>query len=213
MVKIEDNVGPDAPVSSSNLADDVKQEDGVVKEVIAVKVEVKADPAAATNGDVPTNGALAVPVEMKDTKPATGDDDDDDEEDDADEKVPDEDDLEDKLFEKLEHDQEEQALTHPHEQQPNDVKAAPKLLQSAFQKGEVAVEDSESDSEKKSAAVEVAEADPDHHTHARVRNKVTVRKTCISIPSILSSSKHKVTNYEGSAFGSHYRLFLLFCSY
>jgi hypothetical protein len=203
MVKIEDTVGPDAPISSSNPADDVQKEDGVVKEVVAVKVEVKADPAAATNGDVPTNGALAVPIPAKDTKPTTTCDDDvEDEEDDADdEKIPEEDDLEEKLFEKLEHDQEEQELTHHHEQQPKDVKAAPKLLQSAFQKGEVANEDSESDSEKKSAAVEAAAAvaAPDHHTHARVRNKVTVSGRLVYLSRIneLSSSKHIImTTHE-----------------
>ena len=183
MVKLEDTVGPDAPISSSNPADDVKKEDGGVKEVVAVKVEVKADPAAATNGNAPTNGALAVPIPTKDTKPS-GDDDDEDEEDDADDNIPEEDDLEEKLFEKLEHDQEEQELTH-HEQQPKDVKAAPKLLQSAFQKGEVANDDSESDSEKKSAAVEAEAAAPDHHTHARVRTKVTVSGGLVYLSSII----------------------------
>jgi hypothetical protein len=176
MVKVEDTVGPDAPVSSFNPVDDMKQQDEAIKEVVAVKVQVKADPAAATNGDAPTqNGAPVVPIiKMEETiKPTTCDDDDDgDEDDDDDMKTPvdEEEDLEEKLFEKLEHDQQEQELTHSHEHQPKDVKAAPKLLQSAFQKGEVAAEDdSESDSEKKSAAVEaVASSD---HTHARVSKK------------------------------------------
>jgi hypothetical protein len=177
MVEVEDTVGPDAPVSSFNPVDDMKQQDEAIKEVVAVKVQVKADPAAATNGDAPTqNGAPVVPIiKMEETiKPTTCDDDDDgDEDDDDDMKTPvdEEEDLEEKLFEKLEHDQQEQELTHSHEHhQPKDVKAAPKLLQSAFQKGEVAAEDdSESDSEKKSAAVEaVASSD---HTHARVSKK------------------------------------------
>jgi hypothetical protein len=190
----------------------MKEQDGVIKEVTAVKVEVTTDPAAATNGDAPTNGVngvLAVPIQTEDTKPTIHDNDDVDD-DDADMKIPDED-LEEKLFEKLEHDQQEQELTHPHEQ-PKDVKAAPKLLQSAFQKGEVVPEDSESDSEKKSAAAEAAVASADHHTHARVRKKQKVWRGLElsiihwSIICILPSKN--MTTHEGSACCSHYRFFL-----
>jgi hypothetical protein len=194
MVKVEeDTVGPDAPVSSSNpSADDDNDDavkapqDGAVKDIDSVQVQVKTDPAAATtNGDAPTNGAPAAPivvvVKTEDTKPTSSEyDDEDDDDDNA--KSPDdgEDEEEEKLFEKLEHDQEEEEAAHPHEQ-PKDVTAAPRLLQSAFQKGEVAPEDdSESDSEKKSAAAEAAVPSPDHHLHARVRKKVTGWKRLVS---------------------------------
>jgi hypothetical protein len=73
-------------------------------------------------------------------------------------------DEEEALFVAMEKDEESKdALrTHP---QPKDVKAAPKLLQSAIEQGQVNPDDSESDSEQVGSTI--ADSEP-HHAHARV---------------------------------------------
>jgi hypothetical protein len=69
------------------------------------------------------------------------------------------------LFVKLEEDEERQESKQLHDQ-PKDVNAAPKLLQSALEQGQIKPDDSESEDEKKKT--ETA-APPEHHHHARVR--------------------------------------------
>lgn len=69
------------------------------------------------------------------------------------------------LFVAMEKDEESKDALLPHSQ-PKDVKAAPKLLQSAIEQGEVPPDDSESDAEQPESTK--TDAEP-HHAHARVR--------------------------------------------
>lgn len=72
------------------------------------------------------------------------------------------------LFEKLEHDEEEKEAKELHEQ-PKDVKAAPKLLQSGLEQGLVKPDESESEDDKKDPAYEAKAAETkEQHHHARV---------------------------------------------
>lgn len=70
------------------------------------------------------------------------------------------------LFAALEKNVEKEDAELPHEQ-PNDVKLAPKLLQSALEQGQVEPEDSAGEDEKKAA--ESPSSPEPHHPHARVR--------------------------------------------
>lgn len=79
------------------------------------------------------------------------------------------------LFVAMEKDEESRDARLPHSQ-PKDVKAAPKLLQSAIEQGEVKPDDSESDSEQQDATK--TDAEP-HHAHARVRNIPNHYHKCI----------------------------------
>mmetsp|Transcript_7475 Transcript_7475/g.16959 ORF Transcript_7475/g.16959 Transcript_7475/m.16959 type:complete len:824 (-) Transcript_7475:189-2660(-) len=86
------------------------------------------------------------------------------------------DDDEDNLFNKIEQLQQQEEVTHSHDNiQPHDATAAPKLLQQAIKAGEVGVDDSEAESEedhKKVAAAakekdEKKEGGEEHHVHHR----------------------------------------------
>jgi hypothetical protein len=70
------------------------------------------------------------------------------------------------LFESMEKDNEKEEAEHLQDQ-PNDVKSAPRLLQSALEQGQVKSDDSESEDEKK--VVDKPSSPETHHPHARVR--------------------------------------------
>jgi hypothetical protein len=70
------------------------------------------------------------------------------------------------LFVAMEKDNEKDEAEHLQDQ-PNDLKSAPKLLQSALEQGQVKSDDSDSEGEKK--VVEKPSSPETHHPHARVR--------------------------------------------
>jgi hypothetical protein len=152
----------------------------VAAEATAITTNGSSKPAAATT--------IAEPMQVDD-KPATAASaepsvDDDVIEEDVEEGAQEED----ALFTALEHSEEEKEAQAPHDQ-PTDVQAAPTLLKTALEKGEVKSDSEEDDAkteEKKvdpAAAVEVKAGGADHHAHARVRtsNKVFT-KPCIFSP-------------------------------
>lgn len=75
--------------------------------------------------------------------------------------------VEDALFSKMEEEDEKEEATYLHDQ-PTDVKAAPKLLQKAFEKGEVEPDDSEKEEVSTKAEEKPESPSKDHHYHARV---------------------------------------------
>ena len=87
-----------------------------------------------------TNAAETTPNNNTAVKTEEGEGDEPDEEEIVDE--------EDNLFKTLEAQQATESLSHINDQQPVDATYAPKLLQSAIQKGEVNVDDSEAESEE-----------------------------------------------------------------
>ena len=142
--------------------------------------EKHVSPAADTTGaesvtQTPAENSANVPVSVS----KEGDDDEDgDGDDDAD--VEEGAEEEDALFTSLERDQEKEDEAHAQDEQPKDVAAAPKLLQKAFEKGDVKLEDSESEEEppKKKVATQEEEKKGEEtgnqaptspvHRHARV---------------------------------------------
>ena len=76
-------------------------------------------------------------------------------------------DEEDALFTNLEKKEEQEEAEHPQEQ-PIDAKAAPMLLQSAFEKGDVSMDDSGPQGEKKGEFVDEVVSE-EHVVHQRVR--------------------------------------------
>ena len=76
-------------------------------------------------------------------------------------------DEEDALFTNLEKKEEQEEAEHPQEQ-PIDAKAAPMLLQSAFEKGDVSMDDSAPQGEKKGEFVDEVVSE-EHVVHQRVR--------------------------------------------
>jgi hypothetical protein len=132
---------------------------------------------AAINGvETSSKPAVAAPETMQVEKAATSaepsedgiDDGANEEEDDVDEGAQEEEDL----FTALEHCEEEKEAKEPHEQ-PTDVTAAPTLLKTALEKGEVKSDSEEDEAAKEeekkvdTAADETMEGD--HHAKSRVR--------------------------------------------
>ena len=83
------------------------------------------------------------------------------------------------LFTTLEQNEQQEEAAHPHSQ-PNDAKAAPMLLQSALAKGDVTMDDSNSDKESKKnldganvkEEEKKGEEDGVNVVHQRVRNNI-----------------------------------------
>ena len=124
-----------------------------------------------TNPNGVPPGASGKPMTKKVSSDGGSENDDDDDDDDNAKGEEDASDEEEQLFVQMEEEVEKEEAIHPLEQ-PTDVKAAPKLLQTAFEKGEVRADDSESDNEEKKKIEETkqeeAEQPHDHHYHARV---------------------------------------------
>ena len=125
-----------------------------------------ATTSAETNGDVKMNGGGELKPAAAAVKPEPSED--GDEEMDDGDKASEGAEEEEALFVKMEEDEEKEEAAHPHDQ-PTDVKAAPKLLQTALEKGEVEPDDSEKEEDKKVEEQKAAgPPSPDHHYHARV---------------------------------------------
>ena len=137
------------------------------------------EPTAVNKETNPTENAANVPVSAS---MVSKEGDDEDEDVDGGEAIEEGADVEDELFTNLERDQEKEDAAHAGDEQPKDVAAAPKLLQAAIEKGDVKMDDSESDEDaaKKKGATQEEEkkgeedkgpGSPrhDHHHHARVR--------------------------------------------
>jgi hypothetical protein len=140
------------PVPSSSTTTDIKINGGASQNGV-----VDAEAAASTTG-----------CSNKDNDEVVDDDDD------GQESVKSEGaEEEDALFTNLEMEEEQEEAAHPHEQ-PSDARAAPKLLQSALAKGDVAMDDSEHASAAAAAdqlktAKDEEAGSLDHHIHQRVR--------------------------------------------
>jgi hypothetical protein len=172
-----------APVLSNNMNDGPVKSEEPSKEVFAKDAVIKPDTIA--NGDAASIKNETVPTSSKSSV--------NDEEDD-DDVVSEGAQEEDALFTSLEIDEEKEEASHPHDQ-PRDVKAAPRLLQTAFEKGEVkADEDSESDAkEEKKAEPESQQASqpapesPEHH-HPQNRARVSPNTPGTEICSVASQT-------------------------
>jgi hypothetical protein len=127
---------------------------------------------ALDNSSIATGTTVTPPIK---TVPSTREEvKDDDEEEDTQSIQSEGADEEDALFTNLEQEEEKEEAAHPHEQ-PNDKKAAPKLLQSALAKGDVKMDDSEhgtvaSDTEIKAEDGREEATEEEPHFHHRVRN-------------------------------------------
>jgi hypothetical protein len=172
-----------APVLSNNINDVPVKSEEPSKEV-AAKEGAVVEPETIANGDVASIKNENVPTSSK----SSVNDEEEEEEEEDDDVVSEGAQEEDALFTSLEIDEEKEEASHPHDQ-PRDVKAAPRLLQTAFEKGEVkADEDSESDekeekkteSESQQASQPAAESPQHHHpqNHARVSPNTPGTETC-----------------------------------
>ena len=126
---------------------------------------IKAEPEAATSStDSETKN------EKKTTASSTSSNDSDDADDDKSIKSEGADE-EDALFTSLEQKEEKEEASHPHEQ-PKNAKAAPRLLQSALAKGDLAVKEEEKKGEETADDSAADGSNASNVVHQRVRNEI-----------------------------------------